>query len=68
MFESFGSWCSIFLRFWDIKGLIDAISANGLLFPGKLSVDVGPEGVTADIDESNSDRDPPPLEGGTILP
>lgn len=56
------------MRDWDMKGLIDAISANGLLFPGKLSVDVGPEGVTADIDESISDLDPPPLEGSTTLP
>jgi len=48
--------------------LIDAIRANGLLFPGSLSVTVGPEGVSADMDESVSDGDPPPLDGGTVLP
>jgi hypothetical protein len=56
------------MRDWDMQGLIDVIRANGLLFPGTLSVNIGPQGVTADIDESISDRDPPPLEGGTILP
>lgn len=56
------------MRDWDMQGLIDAIRENGLLFPGKLIMDVGSEGVTADIDESISDGDPPPLGNGTVLP
>jgi len=56
------------MRDWDMQGLIDAIRANGLLFPGSFSVTVGPEGVSADMDESVSDGDPPPLDGGTVLP
>lgn len=55
------------MRDWDLQLLIDAIRNNGLLFPGLLTVTVGPAGVQGDIDESVSDGDPPPLDG-PVLP
>lgn len=54
---------------WDLQQLIAQIKANALLFPGKVSVDITDiEGPQGDIDESVDDVDPPPLDGGVILP
>ena len=35
---------------WDLGSLIKAIQQQPLLFPGKVTVDVGPEGPAGDID------------------
>ena len=35
---------------WDLGSLIKTIQQQTLLFPGKVTVDVGPEGPAGDID------------------
>jgi hypothetical protein len=54
---------------WDMAELIKVVRNNGLLFPGTVKVEIaGPAGPLGDIDESTDDGDPPPLNGGVILP
>ena len=53
---------------YQLKELIDVIRVQSLLFPGTVTIEVGPEGVQGDIDESVNDGDPPPLTGDILLP
>ncbi|MCK8663764.1 L,D-transpeptidase [Pseudomonas azerbaijanoccidens] len=54
---------------WDLGQLVEVIKSQTLVFPGKVSVEVGgPAGPQGDIDESIIDSDPPPTGGGMILP
>jgi hypothetical protein len=53
---------------FDMANLIAAIKDNSLLFPGKVTVEIGgPVGPQGDIDEAVSDADPPPTQGGTVV-
>lgn len=57
------------MRDWDLNLLIDAIKNNAILFPGKVTVEIGgPGGPQGDIDETVDDGDPPPMLGPIILP
>ena len=53
---------------FDMASLITAIKDNALLFPGTVTVEIGgPSGPQGDIDETVSDVDPPPTQGGTVV-
>ena len=53
---------------FDMGQLITAIKNNGLLFPGKVTVDIGgAPGPQGDIDESVDEGDPPPTQGGPVV-
>lgn len=57
------------MRDWDLNLLIEAIKNNTILFPGKVTVEIGgPGGPQGDIDETVDDGDPPPMLGPIILP
>jgi hypothetical protein len=51
----------------DLSGLIAAIRANSLLFPGTVRIEVGPAGPPGDIDDSANEPDPPPTSGGGVI-
>ncbi|WSH67970.1 hypothetical protein U8Q05_26940 (plasmid) [Rhizobium ruizarguesonis] len=51
----------------DIAALIQAMRDNAIVFPGKVSLTVGPAGPQGVIDETVSDGDPPVLNG-PVLP
>ncbi|WP_156667885.1 L,D-transpeptidase [Rhizobium sp. WYCCWR10014] len=51
----------------DLAALIQAMRNNAIVFPGRVSLTVGPDGPQGIIDESVSEGDPPALDG-PVLP
>ncbi|KQM36446.1 hypothetical protein ASE59_05235 [Sphingomonas sp. Leaf10] len=52
----------------DLAALIQAMRDNAFLFPGGVTVQVGPAGPAGITDEDVDDGDPPDLNGTPILP
>lgn len=52
----------------DQRALIQAMRDYAFLFPGDVTVMVGPEGPAAAVDEAVNEGDPPNLVGTPILP
>ena len=53
---------------WDLGRLIETIRQQQLIFPGSVTLEVGPEGDAGTIDDDLDDGDPPPLDGTPVLP
>lgn len=52
----------------DLAGLIQAMRDYSFIFPGDVTVRVGPAGPAGIVDEQVNEGDPPPLTGTPVLP
>ncbi len=52
----------------DLAALVQAMRDNAFLFPGDVTLTVGPNGPQGTMDENVSDGDPPPLTGTPVVP
>lgn len=52
----------------DLAALIQALRDYAFLFPGDVTVSVGPNGPQGTIDEAVDDGDPPDTTGSVVLP
>jgi hypothetical protein len=52
----------------DLAGLIQAMKDNTILFPGNVTVSVGPEGPAGGTGDDIDEGDPPDLTGTPTLP